>query len=70
VAIASIILQMDFYFFETSIWKMKNHFTFSKEMVPTAEGNSHRGLRKEVRQMAGAIQKVDLNQQYLCIEIL
>jgi hypothetical protein len=39
-------------------------------MVPTAEGYSQRGLRKEVRQMAGAIQKVDLNQQYLCIKIL
>ncbi len=40
---------------------------------PTAEGHTQRELRKVVlvvRQMAGAIQKVYLNQQYLCIEIL
>ncbi len=46
--IASFILQKDFYCFETSITKIKNHFTFSKGMVPTAEGHTQRGLGKVI----------------------
>jgi hypothetical protein len=50
VVIASIILQKDFYCFETCISKIKNHFAFSKGLVPspTAEGHTQRGLRKVV----------------------
>jgi hypothetical protein len=40
-----MILQKDFYCFSDIHHGNKNHFTFSKGMVPTAEGHFQIGLR-------------------------